>query len=69
MLRQHYGTFILLKEAKNEDGCISYQDKATELEDLREFAAHAVLEVLGFHLRHLATGKVKHLLTMRGEGR
>lgn len=42
----------------------SYHDKATELEDLRELAAHGVLEVLSLHLSHLPTGEVKYFLAI-----
>ena len=43
---------------------LTHQDKATEAEDLRKLIAHAVLEVLGLHLGHGTTGKIKYLLTV-----
>jgi hypothetical protein len=46
---------------------ITHQYKAAEAEDLRELVAHAVLEVLGLHLGHGTTGKIKYLLTVDSE--
>ena len=50
--------------ATTEGKTPSYHDKATELEDLRELAAHGVLEVLSLHLSHLPTGEVKYFLAI-----
>ena len=40
----------------------SYHDELAELKDLRELAAHSVLQVFRFRLRHLAEWEVKHFL-------
>lgn len=48
---------------------IAHHHKTTELENLGEFSTHGVLEVLGFCLCHLATGKVKHFFTTLEEKR
>ena len=41
----------------------AHHHKLTKVEYLREFAAHAVLEMFRLRLRHLSTREVKHFLT------
>ena len=47
---------------------LAHQNETAELEDLRELGTYGVLQVFGFHLSHLATGEVKHLLTAEWSG-